>query len=68
MTDELASDTGLAHYAPGDLVRHPDQDGWGIGQVQSAIGNRVTVNFQHAGKQTMDVGVIRLEVVDAPIE
>ena len=37
---------------PGDFVRHPTQDDWGIGQVQSVVGDRVTVNFEHAGKQT----------------
>ncbi|MDF2747797.1 MAG: hypothetical protein K0S98_2084, partial [Propionibacteriaceae bacterium] len=35
---------------PGAIVRHPDQPDWGLGQVQSAIGTRVTVNFEHAGK------------------
>jgi len=35
---------------PGMLVRHPLRPDWGIGQVQSAIGHRVTVNFEHAGK------------------
>ena len=32
---------------PGVLVRHPDQEDWGLGQVQSSIGNRITVNFEH---------------------
>ena len=31
--------------------------------VQSAIGNRVTVNFQHAGKQTIDSDVVALELM-----
>jgi hypothetical protein len=31
-------------------VRHPTEDDWGLGQVQSAIGARITVNFEHAGK------------------
>ena len=31
--------------------------------VQSAIGSRVTVNFEHAGKQTLDTGVIGLELI-----
>lgn len=49
--------------APGAIVRHPDQPEWGIGMVQSAIGNRVTVNFENAGKQTIDTAVIALELV-----
>ncbi|MFZ4605911.1 MAG: DUF3553 domain-containing protein [Caulobacter sp.] len=45
---------------PGALVRHPARDDWGVGQVQSMIGRRVTVNFEHAGKQTIDTSVVRL--------
>ena len=51
---------------PGALVRHPDRPDWGLGQVQSAVGNRVTVNFEHQGKQTVNVDVIALRVVDGP--
>lgn len=39
---------------PGMLVRHPQQPDWGLGQVQSNIGGRVTVNFEHAGKVVID--------------
>lgn len=39
---------------PGMLVRHPDQADWGLGQVQSNVGGRVTVNFEHAGKVVID--------------
>jgi hypothetical protein len=46
---------------PGALVRHPGQPDWGIGQVQSAIGHRVTVNFEHVGKKLIDTRVITLE-------
>jgi hypothetical protein len=50
-------------FAPGALVRHPNQPGWGMGMVQSAIGNRVTVNFEHSGKQTIDTDVVALELM-----
>jgi len=36
--------------APGAFVRHPDQPEWGLGQVQSVTGRRVTVNFEGVGK------------------
>lgn len=39
---------------PGMLVRHPTQPDWGLGQVQSNVGGRVTVNFEHAGKVVID--------------
>ena len=45
---------------PGALVRHPDRGDWGVGQVQSVDGHRVTVNFEEAGKQTMDSRVVAL--------
>lgn len=61
-TADMTSD-----FAPGAIVRHPDEPDWGDGMVQSAIGNRVTVNFEHAGKRTIDVTVVFLELV-APDE
>lgn len=36
------------------LVRHPGQGDWGLGQVQSVVGARVTVNFEHVGKVVID--------------
>ncbi|MFN3520953.1 MAG: DUF3553 domain-containing protein [Phenylobacterium sp.] len=45
---------------PGVLVRHPTEPEWGLGQVQSVAGRRVTVNFEHAGKQVIDGEVVRL--------
>ena len=49
---------------PGDFVSHPTENGWGIGQVQSIIRNRVTVNFQHSGKKVINSDNIRLEKVN----
>lgn len=45
---------------PGMLVRHPGQTDWGLGQVQSVIGKRITVNFEHAGKVVIDGARIEL--------
>ena len=45
---------------PGMLVRHPDQPDWGLGQVQSVVGARVTVNFEDAGKVVIDSRRIEL--------
>lgn len=39
---------------PGMIVRHPGQPDWGLGQVQSKIGTRITVNFEQAGKVVFD--------------
>ena len=50
--------------APGTFVRHPDRPDWGIGQVQSAVGSRVTVNFENAGKLLINADVVTLEPID----
>lgn len=49
---------------PGMRVRHPGRPDWGIGQVQSVIGNRITVNFEHAGKILINAAVVELEIVE----
>ena len=46
---------------PGMLVRNPAQPDWGVGQVQSRIGARITVNFEDAGKVVIDGRVVLLE-------
>ncbi|MCB1360445.1 MAG: DUF3553 domain-containing protein [Rhodobacter sp.] len=48
---------------PGLFVRHPAQPDWGLGQVQSVVGPRVTVNFEEAGKVVVDTRVVDLEWV-----
>lgn len=48
---------------PGMMVRHPNAPDWGIGQVQSRIGDRITVNFTNAGKQVVDGRHVSLELV-----
>jgi len=45
---------------PGMMVRHPQQPDWGLGQVQSVIGGRATVNFEHAGKVVIDLRHVSL--------
>jgi len=45
-------------------VRLPDRPDWGAGQVQSVAGDRITVNFEHAGKVTLRRGQDRLEPLE----
>ena len=47
-------------FEPGDLVENPAQLDWGLGQVQSMIAGKVTVNFQHAGKVVVQSHVVTL--------
>ncbi len=56
--------TGMnAILSPGMLVRHPDQPDWGVGQVQSVTGHRITVNFREVGKVVIDATRIPLVLV-----
>jgi hypothetical protein len=50
--------------SPGLWVRHPARPEWGLGQVQSSIDGRVTVNFEHAGKQVIHIDHVELEETD----
>ena len=43
-----------AMLEPGSFVRHPDRPDWGLGQVQSNIGGKITVNFENEGKVVLD--------------
>lgn len=51
----------LSELEPGMRVIQPDRPDWGVGQVQSVVGQRVTVNFEHAGKLLLNLAVVRLE-------
>jgi hypothetical protein len=48
---------------PGMRVRHPGEPDWGVGQVQSVVGERVTVNFEHAGKRLINGAVVQLDEI-----
>ena len=51
---------------PGQRVLHPGRPDWCVGQVQSAVGDRITVNFENAGKVVIDGSVIELEPAEPP--
>ena len=57
---------GNALLSPGDFVLHTGRPDWGLGQVQSMIGHRITVNFENAGKLVIDGNVVELERIDEP--
>ena len=46
---------------PGDFVINPLEKGWGMGQVQSIIKNKATVNFENCGKKVINLNNIGLE-------
>ena len=52
------------NYEPGDFVTNPKNKDWGIGQVQSIIKGKVTVNFENAGKKVINSKEIMLERIN----
>ena len=48
-------------FEPGDKVINPLNKEWGIGQIQSIINNKITVNFQNVGKKVINAENIELE-------
>ena len=54
----------ILDFEPGDKVINPLAKEWGIGQVQSIIKEKVTVNFQNAGKKVINSNNIELKKID----
>ena len=51
-------------FEPGDRVVNPKEEDWGIGQVQSIINNKVTVNFENVGKVVLNGKETQLELYE----
>ena len=51
----------ILEFEPGDIVINPSNKDWGIGQIQSIINNKITINFQNAGKKVINADNIELE-------
>ena len=54
----------ILNYEPGDYVINPQYKSWGIGQIQSIINNKVTVNFENVGKKVINSNEIILEKIN----
>ena len=54
----------ILNYEPGDYVMNPNNKGWGIGQIQSMVQNKVTVNFENVGKIVINTQKIILEKIN----
>ena len=54
----------ILDFEPGDKVKNPANKEWGIGQVQSIIKNKVTVNFENVGKKVINTQNIELIKLD----
>jgi hypothetical protein len=51
----------ILDFEPGDKVINPDNKEWGIGQVQSIINEKITVNFENVGKKVINSNNVKLE-------
>ena len=54
----------ILNFDPGDKVINPSNKDWGIGQVQSIIKEKVTVNFENVGKKVINANNIELEKIE----
>ena len=59
MVDENRMD-----LTPGSYVINKNNVEWGIGQIQSSIANKITVNFENVGKKVININEINLEVIN----
>ena len=51
----------ILEFEPGDRVINPIKKEWRIGQVQSNINGKITVNFENVGKKVINSIHIKLE-------
>ena len=54
----------ILDFEPGDKVVNPNQKDWGVGQVQSIIKGKVTVNFENVGKKVINSNNILLRKLE----
>tara|TARA_B100000214_G_C23776156_1_gene539117 strand:+ start:569 stop:733 length:165 start_codon:yes stop_codon:yes gene_type:complete len=53
----------ILDFEPGDRVVNPSRKDWGIGQVQTIINDKITVNFENVGKIVINAKNIELEKI-----
>ena len=53
----------ILDFDPGDKVINPLNKEWGIGQVQSIINEKVTVNFENVGKKVINANISDLKKI-----
>ena len=54
----------IFEFEPGDKVFNPLNKDWGIGQVQSIIKDKITVNFENVGKKVINAENIELKRIN----
>ena len=54
----------ILDFEPGDKVINPVAKEWGVGQIQSIIKEKVTVNFENVGKKVINSNYVELKKID----
>ena len=58
-------DIYIGDLTPGTYVINVDKEKeWGIGQVQSSIDNKITINFENVGKKTINPKEVELKLIN----
>ncbi|MBS56384.1 MAG: DUF3553 domain-containing protein [Rickettsiales bacterium] len=53
-----------SELTPGVFVINEDKKiEWGIGQVQSSINNKITINFENVGKKTINPKKVKIKII-----
>ena len=53
---------------PGMFVVNKLHKEWGIGQVQSSINEKITINFEHVGKKVININNVPLKIINTIIK
>tara|TARA_B100001029_G_C14980673_1_gene405848 strand:- start:382 stop:579 length:198 start_codon:yes stop_codon:yes gene_type:complete len=55
----------IGNFTPGTYVVNIQKEKeWGIGQVQSSINNKITINFENVGKKTINPREVELKIIN----
>ena len=50
----------FSDLVPGSIVKCPSFPEWGIGQIQSCLLHKATINFENVGKKVIDLRIIEV--------
>ena len=53
----------FSDFEPGDFVINLKEKEWGIGQIQSIIREKITINFENVGKKVINTRSISLKKI-----
>ena len=54
----------LAYLTPGVFVINQEKEDWGIGQIQSSINNKITINLENVGKKTINPKIVKIKIIN----